>query len=133
MAQLDPPTSSSTSFAQRGNFANFTSALHSDSRQPWIIDSGAADHIIGLSTIFSTYHPCSKKDKVKTANGTLSSVSGKGVIHASNLLQLSSVLHVPNFSTNLLSISRITQDLNCCATFFPTYYVFSGPQHEDDN
>ena len=34
MAQLDTPTSSSTSFAQAGNVANFSNALHTLSPQP---------------------------------------------------------------------------------------------------
>ena len=78
----------------------------------------------GLSSIFSTYHPCSGKDKVKTADGSLSSGIGKCVIHAFGSLSLSSILHVPNFTTNLIPISRITHDLNCCVNFFPSYCVF---------
>ena len=41
-----------------------------------------------------------------------------------HLLPLSYVLHVPKFSTNLLSISRITSDLKCSVTFFPTHCIF---------
>ena len=121
MALLDTPTSSSTSFAHASNVANFTSTLNATSHQPWITDSGASDHMTSISTSFSTYVPCSGRDKVRTADGNPSPISGKGVIHASNSLSLSSVLHFPNFSTNLLSISRITRDLNCCVTFFPTH------------
>ena len=80
--------------------------------------------MIGLSSLFSTYIPCSGKDKVRTVDGNFSSVSGKGVIHISDSLSLSSVLHVPNFLTNLLSISRLTCDLNCCVTFYPSHCVF---------
>ena len=83
MAQLDPPTSSSTSFACAGNFANFPCALLANSQQPWIIDSGVSDHLTSLSIAFSTYTHCSGKGKVKTVNGTISSISGKGVIHTS--------------------------------------------------
>ena len=52
MAQLDTPTSSSTSFAHAGSVANFISALHANSQQPWIIYSRTSDHMNGLSTIF---------------------------------------------------------------------------------
>ena len=41
-----------------------------------------------------------------------------------NSLSLSSVLHVPSFSTNLLSLNCVTYDLNCCVTFFPSHCVF---------
>ena len=77
-----------------------------------------------LSTSFSTYVLCSGRDKVRTIDGSPSPISSKGVVHTSNSLSLSSALHVPYFSTNLLSISRITCDLNCCMTFFPTNCVF---------
>jgi len=39
-------------------------------------------------------------------------------------MSLSFVLHVPKFAINLLSISRITRDLNCLSFFFPSYCVF---------
>ena len=95
MAQLNTSTSSSTSFAHKGNFGNTSNALHVNSLQPWIIDSGAFDHMAGLSNVFSTYNPCSEKDKVRTADGTQSSISSKGVVNISSSLALFSILHVP--------------------------------------
>ena len=68
--------------------------------------------------------PSSGKEKVRTTDGSLSSIFGKGVIKIFNSLPLSSVLYVSNFSTNLLSIVRITYDLNCSITFFPSHCVF---------
>lgn len=41
---------------------------------------------------------------------------------------LSSVLHVPNFSNNLLFISSITKDLNCKVAFFPTHCNFQDSE-----
>jgi GAG-pre-integrase domain len=38
-------------------------------------------------------------------------------------LQLSSVLHVPNFTNNLLSVSQLVDDLNCVVSLFPTHVV----------
>lgn len=78
----------------------------------------------GLSFLFTSYSICSGKDKVWVTDGTLSSISSKGNVNVSPTLSLSSVLHVPKFATNLLSISRLTKDLNCSITFFPSYYVF---------
>ena len=90
---------------------------------PWIIDSGASDHMSRSSNLFSDYKPYSGQDKVKIADGTFSSVSGKGLIRVTPL-SLTSVLHVPSFSHNLLSLIRITRDLNCCVTFYPSHCVF---------
>lgn len=124
MSRLDTSTGASSSFAHSGNIATSVSAFHSQSRIPWVIDSGASDHMTGVSSVFSTYTPYSGQDRVKIADGTFSSVSGKGLVHASPSLPLSTVFHVPSFSTNLLSISKITQDLNCSVSFFPSHCVF---------
>ena len=76
------------------------------------------------SDLFSDYKPYSGQDKVRIADGTFSSVSGKGTIRATPTLPLSSVLHVPHISHNLLFISRLTQNLNCSVTVFPSHCVF---------
>jgi GAG-pre-integrase domain len=38
-------------------------------------------------------------------------------------LQLSSVLHVPNFTNSLLSVSQLVDDLNCVVSLSPTHVV----------
>ncbi|PSS35748.1 Endonuclease [Actinidia chinensis var. chinensis] len=122
MTRLDTSTTSS-SFAS-GNLTTSASAFNSHTSLPWIIDSGASDHMTGSSPVFCAYTPCSGRDKVRNADGTVSSVSGKGLVRVTPLLSLSSVLHVPNFTTNLLSIGRITRDKNCSVTFFLSHCVF---------
>lgn len=64
------------------------------------------------------------KIKARIADGTLSPISGKGSVNVSTALSLSSVLYVPKFTTNMLSISCLTKDLNCLVTFFTSHYVF---------
>ncbi|GAV70886.1 hypothetical protein CFOL_v3_14384 [Cephalotus follicularis] len=44
---------------------------------PWIIDSGASDHMTGCSGQFNSYKPCSGGDKVRIADGSFSPISGK--------------------------------------------------------
>lgn len=73
--------------------------------------------MIGLSALFSSYHLCSSKEKVKIADGSLSYVSGKGSILVTASMYLSSVLHVPNLTNNILSIAQITVHLNCRVVF----------------
>ena len=63
------------------------------------------------SNLFSSCSLYSGHEKIRIADGTFSSVSGKGVIHTIPSLPLQSVLHVPSLTSNLLSISRITHDL----------------------
>lgn len=79
-------------------------------------------------------------DKVRIADDSFSSVAGQGDIPTTSDLSLTSVLYVPNFALNLLSISHLTKNLNCYLTFFPSYYVFQdiatkrtiGLEHEND-
>jgi hypothetical protein len=87
---------------------------HSDG--PWVIDSGASFHLIGMSSLFSSYNPCSGREKVKIIDGSLSSCLVKAQF-LSRPLCLSSILHVPDFSTNLLSIMCITCELDCQVFF----------------
>jgi hypothetical protein len=72
----------------------------------WIVDSEASKHMNLHSTMFKTYKPMSDKDKVQTVDGSLCPIAGVGDITCTPELQLSSVLHVPNFTNNLLSVSQ---------------------------
>ncbi|XP_058188017.1 uncharacterized protein LOC131304703 [Rhododendron vialii] len=54
------------------------SAFTASSGIPWIIDSGASDHMTGCSFVFYSYSTCSGKDKVRIADGSFSAISGKG-------------------------------------------------------
>lgn len=95
-----------------------------------------------MSSFFSSYSICSRKDKVKIVDRSYSSIVGKGIVFITPTLPLSFVLHVPNFMLNLLSLSHIIKSLNCCVMFFflPSHYVFQnldmkktiGRGHEED-
>ncbi|KAH9722152.1 retrovirus-related pol polyprotein from transposon RE1 [Citrus sinensis] len=85
---------------------------------------GAIDHMTGSPSLFSAYKPCAGNQKIKIADGSLSAIAGKGSIIFSSTLTLHNVLHVPNLSCNLLSISKLTLDLNCCANFFQNHCEF---------
>lgn len=108
------------------------SASVSSPQTSWIINSGASHHMTGMSTLFhtyqitfdSTYQITFDRDKMCIVDGSYSSVASHGDTHATSELSLSSVLHVPNFTLNLLSISYLTQHLHCFVTFFPSYGVF---------
>lgn len=71
----------------------------------------------GFSKLFSSYPTCSGKDKVKIANGSLTTISAKGLIVLSTSLSLSLVLRFPEFSHNLLSVNSLTKQMNYTITF----------------
>lgn len=90
----------------------------------WLIDSGASRHMTGSIRELSNYIPVFKKENVKLADGSTQAIVGSGIVKCSPNMSLSSVLHVPAFPINLLSISCITRELNCAAIFFPTWCIF---------
>ncbi|KAL4022749.1 hypothetical protein IC575_016494 [Cucumis melo] len=95
-----------------------------DGTNPWILDSGATDHLTGFSEHFVSYTPCAGNEKIRIADGSLAPIAGKGQIVLFDGFSLQNVLHVPKLSYNLLSISKITRELHCKATFLPESVCF---------
>jgi hypothetical protein len=123
ISRLDTPATAASSSALTGNVATALNAFATPSNDPWVIDSGASDHMTGMSPLFSSYNPCSGRDKVRIAHGSLSPVSGKRFVSVTPSMTLAFVFHVPNLVANLLSIARITIELNCrVISYF--YYCF---------
>jgi transposase InsO family protein len=91
---------------------------------PWIIDSGASEHMTNCSHLFSSYFPSSGSEKVRIADGSYSSIAGKGSIKISEQITLQSVLHVPKFACNLLSVHKLSKDTNCSVLFRSSTCVF---------
>ena len=93
-------------------------------RIDWVIDSGASKHVTGMSTSFKTYTPYTHSESVQIADGTSQQIHGIGSIECTPSLSLSSVLHVPSFPVNLLSVSSIIDQFKCTVTFDETSCVF---------
>jgi hypothetical protein len=123
MSRLDTLATAASSSALIGNLATALNASATPPDDPWVIDSGASNHMTGMSPLFSSYNPCSSRNKVRIADGSLSPVSDKGSVFVTPFMTLTFVLHVPNLAANLLSIARITIELNCCVIFY-SYYCF---------
>ncbi|GJZ28086.1 hypothetical protein Tco_0572733 [Tanacetum coccineum] len=110
----------------RGSYAYFVelgNCLFSSSTN-WVIDSDASDHTTGNSYIFNNFDTHTSSSHVTIVDGSISQVLGSGTINLSPSISLSSVLSLPKFSFNLLSVSRITSNLQCSVKFYPEYYVF---------
>ena len=91
---------------------------------PWIIDSGASDHMTNSSNMFESYSPCPRNKKVQIADGNFSPIAGKGLIKISEGIDLKSVLHVPKLTCNLLSVSKLSRDSNYCVIFYESHRIF---------
>ncbi|XP_071680627.1 uncharacterized protein [Lolium perenne] len=98
----------------KGNIDNVSLAAHKlDS--DWVLDSGASKHVTGnirefelYNQYLSTYH-----ETIQTADGTTQPIKGVGVVQCSSSIKLSSVLHVPAFPVNLISLSNLVDQLDC--------------------
>jgi hypothetical protein len=123
-----------TSTQHFGNFANYAhsgagtqaQALASSCRshRDWIIDSGASRHVTGLIDSFKTYSHSIHPETVQIADGTSQLIHGVGSIECTPSINLSSVLHVPSFPVNLLSVSSIIDQFKCLAIFDEQSCVF---------
>jgi len=109
--------------AQKGKFSTALTVSKKHS-SPWIIDSGASDHMTGDATLLNEYNQCTNNSTVCIADGSSSQVKGTGLSRLLRDMILNSILHVPNLDCNLLSISKLTRDLNCVAKFFPHLCIF---------
>ncbi|KAM2593817.1 hypothetical protein TB1_042915 [Malus domestica] len=86
----------------------------------WIIDSGATDHMTYDASLF--HHMTSPpKENVITANGDVALVMGAGSISLTPSLSLHNTLLVPSLSNHLLSVSQVTEQLECVVQMFPTF------------
>ena len=111
--------SASISFvAQTGN----VSTCLSHSSGPCILDFRVSDYLSNNKDIFSSLTFTSPLPMVTLANGSQTIV--KGISSACPLpsLPLTSVDYVANSPFNLISISKLTRDLNCLITVIAYIY-----------
>jgi len=80
---------------------------------PWIIDTGATDHMICCTFLFTSI-TATVSIQVKLPNGQDVPVTHIGVVRLSKHLVLNHVLCVPSFNFNLLSAKKLTQHNSCC-------------------
>ncbi|RVW87743.1 Retrovirus-related Pol polyprotein from transposon RE1 [Vitis vinifera] len=92
--------------------------------KPWIVDTGASDHMTGDAVILQNYKPSNGHSSVHIADGSKSKIAGTGSIKLTKELYLDSVLHVPNLDCNLLSISKLARDIQCVTKFYSNSCVF---------
>ena len=106
-------STSIASVAQTGNVPACLTHLFT----PWILDSGASDHISSNKDLFSSLTFPSPLPTIILANGSQTIAKGIGFACPLPSLLLIFVLYVPDFPFNLISISKLTRDLHCVLTF----------------
>jgi hypothetical protein len=104
----------------------FSTSTHSSSPthiSPWIIDTGATDHMICCTSLFTSI-TATVSYQVKLPNGQDVPVTHIGVVRLSKHLVLNHVLCVPSFNFNLLSAKKLTQHHSCCLIFLSNACFF---------
>ena len=100
LSSLQSNSVGSTTLAHHG-----TSTTSLATQDPWVIDSGATNHMIGTSGLLSNLEHSSNLPNATLVDGSTTVVSGLGIAIPSPNLSLSSVLYIPDSPFNLLSIS----------------------------
>ena len=118
---LRSPSTPITAIAESGNP---NKCFVSSSSSEWVINSGAIDHMTGNSSLFSTFQSQSSPSTITLADGSHSCVLGSGTIVPTPSIPLTSVLSLPNFSFNLMSISKLIRALKCYISFFLNFCLF---------
>ena len=109
--------------ANSGNQSiNALNSIHNESHtaRPMIIDSGASHHMIRDARLISDIKPA--LGSVVIANGDRIPIKGVGNLNLFD--KESQVFYMPTFASNLLSVKRATNDLNCNIIFSPNDVVF---------
>ena len=83
----------------------------------WYPDSGATHHITNNSSAYTIKNPYDGTDTVKMGNGTGLKISAIGSANlrsstSNHDLVLTDLLHVPNITKNLISVSKFCRDNN---------------------
>jgi GAG-pre-integrase domain len=76
-----------------------------------IIDTGATDHMMCNKNLFKTLEMCTNDQYILVANGTKVPITGIGTINLFSK-EIKNILYIDLFKTNLISVSKITQEFN---------------------
>ncbi|KAD3640307.1 hypothetical protein E3N88_29530 [Mikania micrantha] len=83
----------------------------------------ATEHIIFDYFLLKNKTKRNYEPPVTIPNGEAVAVEGRGNYTFPNGVVIKDVLHIPKFKCNLLSVSRLSKDLQCTITFFPDFCV----------
>ncbi|GKD73081.1 putative RNA-directed DNA polymerase [Tanacetum coccineum] len=94
-----------------------------DKEGKWIFDSGTTEHITHNDSLLKNKRKRGYEQPVTIPNGEAVPVEGRGECALPSGAIIKDVLHVPKFKCNLLSVSRLSKELQCAVTFFPEFCI----------
>lgn len=109
------------------NAAGTNPTSRSQSHSPgWIIDTGATNHVMADLSLLKnqSISKVENPKKVHLPNGDKALVTHLGSSTLDGKNTVSGVFYIPQFKFNLLSVAKLTKELNCFASFFPDFCLF---------
>ncbi|KAH0675335.1 hypothetical protein KY285_023136 [Solanum tuberosum] len=106
-----------------GIFVGKSISIPSTSSFNWIVSSGETDHIVGTESLLNHGLTVKSSGQVQLPNGDSAKVTQSGCSQLQGGDVVKNVLCVPEFNFNLLSMAKLTRQLNCCAIFYPDYLL----------
>lgn len=106
----------------KANTTNTSSGL-SQSQSQLIIDSGATDNITSSPTLLVNNIENTSLPPIVMPSGEQAPIISIGNLPLNSFFCLKNVIGVPSCKVDLMSVSRITRDLNCSVTFFPYWCI----------
>ncbi|OIS98959.1 hypothetical protein A4A49_61011, partial [Nicotiana attenuata] len=88
------------------------------------VDTGATNHMTGDKSLLKNETSVGNSGQVQLPTGDSASISHMGECQLTGGDVLKDVLCVPTFKFNLMSASKVTEDLKCSVTFFPKCCIF---------
>lgn len=101
------------------------SALSIKSRNRFIVDSGATDHMCSSPNILSNTISSSLYPPITVVNGVQVPTQGVGQLNV--LSKKTEALLIPGLSSNLISVSKCAKQWNCNVIFTPQKVLFQDP------
>ena len=92
--------------------------------EKWILDSGATDHMTGNRNLLRSFRTLENDQYFTVANDEKIKIKGWGMISILNKNFLQDVFYIENCTVNLLSISKLTKELNCQIIFDQDNVIF---------
>ena len=83
----------------------------------WIINSGTTDHVTSSTELLDPKN-LPRTPTISFPDGDQAHIESIGSLHITPHIKLNDVLKVPQFQVNLLSVSKLTQTLQCIVMFF---------------
>ncbi|CAJ2650467.1 unnamed protein product [Trifolium pratense] len=94
-----------------------------DEKTQWVLDSGASHHMTPLYSLLKEVQKIDKPFYITVPTGNAVLVENKGRLIFDNDIKLDNVLFIPEFSCNLISVHKLTHDLDCTVTYHSDFCV----------